>query len=187
MINWGEEYFDHYTTFFKNAVDRKVFQGLEGGSSIQVLIYDGVLKGCKVFASLGLTHYEFDVQDVAEVVLVTDDGFDDCPAILANTLFYMINDQLKMTRGASVKGIKYINEDFYSRYSKDALYFTTPFGFPAEFSEVDSGYVKGKVYMAFLISDDEAGYLKQFGFEKFEDLLEKQDVDVFDIDRDSII
>jgi hypothetical protein len=187
MINWGEEFYEHYEKFLKTAVDRKIYQSPDGNSSIQILVYEKVFKGCKVFASLGLTHYISDVKNVAEVVLVVDDGFEYCPTILANTLFYMINEQLPMTRGASVKGIRNINREFVDKYGKNVLYFTAPFAFPDEFQIVDSCFEKGKIFMACLISDDESGYLKEFGADRFESSLEQQCVDVFDIRRPSIV
>ena len=41
--------------------------------------------------------------------------------------------------------------------------------------------------MAFFVSKQEANYIKKYGCEKFEDLLEKKNVDVIEIDRISII
>ena len=41
--------------------------------------------------------------------------------------------------------------------------------------------------MCFFVSSKEAEYIKKYGSEKFEDLLEKGEVDVIDLKRESIL
>ena len=41
--------------------------------------------------------------------------------------------------------------------------------------------------MGFLVSQKEVGYVKKYGCEQFEELLEEKNVDVINIDRKSVI
>ena len=65
-----------------------------------------------------------------------------------------------------------------------AVYFTEPYVFPENFSIIEG---KCKVYMGFLVSQNEVDYVKKYGCEQFEEILEEKDVDVINIDRRSVI
>ena len=43
------------------------------------------------------------------------------------------------------------------------------------------------VFMCLFVSKDEAEFIKKYGSEKFEDLLENSDVDVIDLKRKSVL
>lgn len=184
----GEVIYEHYERYFKKPATNKIFEGKEESSSIQVLGFNNVIKNCKVFCSLGLTHYSVEVGSYSEVVLVVDDGFNQAPVVLANSLFHIVNSRMRISDGTCVKGIKNISEGFYSSYQKDAIYFTEPFCFPDSFASVvcSSGF-EICFYLAILLSEDEAGYLSEYGPDRLEGLLEAEGVDVFDIKRKSIV
>lgn len=190
MINWGEKYYDHFERYLGHVVEKEVFRKSDDKPSIQILTYENVFKGCKVFSSIGLSNYSCEIGCAAEVVLVADDGFNDCPDLLANILFYITNEKMQIKSGLSVKGIQRIRRSFSEKFDKHGLYFTAPFGFPDEFnviSGVDESDSDGSVFLAFFISEDEAGYVKELGAGKFEDLLEMCDADVFAVDRKSVV
>ena len=65
-----------------------------------------------------------------------------------------------------------------------AVYFTESYVLPENFSIIEG---KCKVYMGFLVSQNEVDYVKKYGCEQFEELLEEKDVDVINIDRKSVI
>ena len=65
-----------------------------------------------------------------------------------------------------------------------AVYFTESYVFPENFSIIEG---KCKVYMGFLVSQNEVDYVKKYGCEQFEEILEEKDVDVINIDRRSVI
>ncbi len=65
-----------------------------------------------------------------------------------------------------------------------AVYFTESYVFPENFSIIEG---RCKVYMGFLVSQNEVDYVKKYGCEQFEELLEEKDVDVINIDRKSVI
>ena len=87
--------------------------------------------------------------------------------------------------GMSKAGVRDIAPGFYSKYSKDAIYFTAPFALPDEFNKVKD--VTSDILMGILISHKEHECIKSKGFYEFEVLLEKHKADPFDIRRESII
>src|SRR2546423_1431025 len=94
-INWGEVYLDHYERCFGDFASREVFTPHEPGPVIQVLSYDNVIQGCRVYASLGLTHYAREVGSVGEALVCTA-PCDDWPYILASVLFYLVNEPMEL-------------------------------------------------------------------------------------------
>ena len=68
--------------------------------------------------------------------------------ILANTLFYIINNDVKLNRGTYIEGIKNINEEFGIKHDKNAVYFTETYAFPDEFSTINE---EVKMCLAFFI------------------------------------
>lgn len=189
MINWGEIFYDHFTKFFGDPTGREVFQAGERKSSIQVLHYGSVFPECRVFCSLGMTHYSMALGEIAEVSLVSDDAFDKCGWIFSNSLFYLVRQKIRIGRGVSVGGILNIDDKFAKEFDKHAIYFTRPYSFPEGYEEVmpaDSDLM-GKVYWAFFISKNEHDFLKKQGADEFESLLEKKMVDPFSLERKSVV
>lgn len=81
-------------------------------------------------------------------------------------------------------GFDNIFEDFSKQHNKTAVYFTESYVLPEDFSTVGG---KCKVYMGFFISPDEADYVKKYGCEQFEELLEEKETDVIALDRNPAI
>ena len=48
-------------------------------------------------------------------------------------------------------------------------------------------YAKCHIYMGVLVSKEESEFIKKYGSEQFENLLEKKDVDVIEIKRNSVL
>ncbi|MCR4794964.1 MAG: hypothetical protein K5898_07340 [Ruminococcus sp.] len=55
---------------------------------------------------------------------------------------------------------------------------------PEEFAFVDN---KCHIYMGFFVSKKESEFIKKYGREQFENLLEEKDVDVIEIKRNSVL
>jgi hypothetical protein len=87
-------------------------------------------------------------------------------------------------KGVLIEGAGNIVDNFVEKYHKSALYFTNVFLLPDEFAFVSDIC---RIYMCFFVSPEEAEYIKKYGSEKFEDILEKSNVDVIDLKRDSIM
>lgn len=189
MINYGELYYDHYSKFLGQPIDREININNEEMPSIQILIYENVFEECLVYSTLGFSKYEDVVGENVEVTLVVDEGFRSVGYILANSLFYCIGNCIRIGRGVAISGIENIEKTFVQKYNKNAVYFTEPFGFPEDFSNVltKSEDKNGKILLAFFISQSEYDYFVKFGTEKFEDLLEEKNIDPFQISRKSIV
>lgn len=178
--NIGELIINHYEEYLGIFEEARLFKGDENMPSIQLLQYDKVFDGCKVYASLGISKFSELIQNTCEVVMIVDDDYQNTCSILANVLFYIIKNNMSFGRGTYVEGIKNINQDFSFKHNKDAIYFTEPYAFPDEFSDISKDV---KMYLAFFISEKECNYIKKHGCEKFEDYLEENNVDIMDINR----
>ncbi len=131
-MNWGASYYDHLERLFRSPISRETFSQEPDEPTIQVLAYDRVFPRCRVFASLGLSHYARQVGRVAEVYLAVDDGWTEAGAILANALFYVIQNELPIGWGMAVGGVGAVTPAFAQQFAKTALYFTNPFGLPRQ-------------------------------------------------------
>ncbi|WP_342481521.1 hypothetical protein NST07_10685 [Paenibacillus sp. FSL L8-0340] len=80
MINYGELYYDHYSNFLGEPIDREVFKNNEE----------------RVYNTLGFSKYEEVVGDNVEISLVVDGAFSSAGYILANALFYCIGNQVQI-------------------------------------------------------------------------------------------
>lgn len=190
MINYGELYYNHYNKFLGDPIDREVFMNNKDMPKIQILKYENVFEECFVYNTLGVSKYEEIIGENIEVSMVVDGAFNSTAYILANVLFYCIGNQIKMGRGIAISGIKSIDVKFVEKYDKSAVYFTDPFAFPDEYSEVlteSKDNKDGRVLLAFFISQSEYEYFRKHGTEKFEDLLEEKNVDPFNVSRKSAI
>jgi hypothetical protein len=177
---------DHYEKHLRAPTDRAVFEGAHA-SSLQVLRYDGVFRGCTVLATVGLTHFRDRIDGLAEVVLVVDDGVDEAPMILANALFLMVDQKIGIGRGVSIAGIAKLAPSFAKRFDKDALYLTTPHAFPASFAEVACGDDVIDVWGAFFVSAAEHALFVAGGADALEDALEAAGADPFHVSRTSSV
>lgn len=192
--NLGTDYYDHYEKFLGNPIDYIIFEDDKIPKKIQILVYDNVFDNCLVFASLGFSHYADSVGgEFAEIILAADEEFEAIPELLFNSIRSIILQKMDFSWGLSITGLEKINKDFFNRTNKNSLYFTLPLILPTEFSEIKSQNkfimkknLKPHAYMAFFISDLENNYFKKYGAEKFEDLLETNNVDPLEIYRSSV-
>lgn len=177
--------FDHYVKYFNQPTKTYKFQTGEG-SVVQILQFENVFEDCAVLTSLGFSHFSLDHSKVfQEVVMVVDKAWEESAEILAKTLLYIGEFRGSVDYGMSKAGIRDIAPGFYSRYSKDALYFTSPFALPEEFNKVNG--LKSDLLMGMLISYKEHEFIKSKGFYEFEVLLEKHKADPLDIRRESVV
>lgn len=107
------------------------------------------------------------------------------PNILANMLFYMVQQRMTIGWGMTLRFATLFPE-FADTYNKAAIYITYPFGVPQGFSQVRCQGDVGSVYMACYISEAERQYFLDRGAKNFEAHLREQDVDVFRLTREFI-
>jgi antitoxin YqcF len=185
--NWGDCYFVHYERYFRRPGRVRQYSQSPDQPNIQVLEYDKVLPGCRLFASVGLTHYANIVGGYSEVILPVDAGWDQVSEVLANALFYVVQNGMKMERGLVVGGIQNVRPEFARAFGKTALYFTNPFGLPEGVGTVQYDQQVGRVYLAIFITQAEHDYLLKGGEEDFESMLESCRVDPYALHRPSCV
>lgn len=87
-MNFGEAYLDHYEKFMKrNPAQSWTYKA--DGPTLQILAYDGIFERCRVFVTLGLTHFRERLGDIVEVVTVADDGPEDVPSVLGHATYFV--------------------------------------------------------------------------------------------------
>jgi hypothetical protein len=184
---WGACYFDHFVKFFGNPSGRMIFEQDSASPSIQILSFDNIFEECRVFATLGLSHYADELGNTGEIVAPVDDCWQEVPVVLANALFYMVQNRMRLGRGVAIGGIGSIHQRLALSSQKSALYVTDPFGMPDGFESVPCNERVGRVYVGFFISDSEMKYFSKHGAESFEDLIETKDIDPYNLMRSSAI
>ena len=186
-MNWGECYFDHFGKLFRTAVAREKYSQGPDEHSIQVLAYDGVFQGCRVFASLGLTHYSEQVGQIAEVYLPADAAWDRVPALLANALFYVVQEGMHIGWGIGIGGVGNLSPEFEREYGKTALYVTSPFGLPEGAALVKCNGEQGRLYVAVFITGEEYEFFLMHGAERLEEVMQEKAVDPYSLARPSCV
>jgi antitoxin YqcF len=184
--NWGELFYDHFQRYLGNPMARKIYRQDGATPKIQILEFDNVFPGCKVFASFGASNYSETLGVRAEVVLPCDEGWSSVGGLLANVLFYLVQDRIELGIGVGIK-FGSIAPDFVERFGKTAIYFTNPFGLPPEFSAVKNDVETACVYLAILISEAEFDYFCNRGAAEFESVLERSGIDPYQVNRASCI
>lgn len=189
MSNYAEEYYDHYQEYLGRAIDREIYECNENLPQIQVLKYEKVFKDCIVYNTIGLTKYNEVINNILEISMVADSEFNSISSILANSLFYCIQNSIQIRSGIAIGGVENIDSKFVDNTNKNAIYFTEPYAFPEEYMDVyDLEENKiGEVLLAFFISQREYDYIVKYGYDSFEELLEESNIDPFNITRESIL
>ena len=182
MGDLGKMLLDHYTEYLGDYIDADVYGDDE--HQIQLLGFDRAIEDCIVFSTLGLSKYSGSINNCCEIIMATDEDYDACVEFFMNAVFYAVQNNMEFGRGVWISGAENISEDFSKRHDKTAMYFTTPYILPEDFSTVED---KCKIYMGFFISQSEVEYIEKYGCEKFEDLLEENGVDVINLDREAIL
>ena len=182
MIDLGKMLLDHYTEYLGDYIDSDVYSDDE--HQIQLLGFDKAIEDCLVFSTLGLSNYSYSIHNCCEIIMATDCDYDACAEFFMNAIFYAVQNHMDFGRGIWISGADNISERFSKRHHKTAIYFTSAYILPEEFSMVED---KCKIYMGFFISQEEVDYIRKYGCRKFEDLLEEKEVDVINLDRKSAV
>lgn len=186
-INWGECYYYHFTKYLGNPISNQIFEKDENSSSIQILAFDGVVDECRVFCSLGLTHYQSELNERAEIFLPVSDGWSETPYLLSSALFFIINQKMALGWGMSISGIQRLQPNYTKTFGKAAIYITNIYDTAPGFEKVMCQGESSKIYLACFISESEHDFFIKNGAEKFEALLEQCDVDLYDVHRYSCV
>lgn len=181
-MNVGDLLLNHYEHFLGDYIGADVYSN--GEREIQILGFPKAIENSMVFTTLGLSKYSDMINNQCEIALVVDESYDECAEVFANAVFYILSNRMNFGKGILIEGAGSIDANFVEKFNKTALYFTNVFILPEDFAFVNDVC---RVYMCFFVSKEEAEYIKKYGSEKFEDLLDKSDVDVIDLKRKSVL
>ncbi|NOK62706.1 MAG: suppressor of fused domain protein [Chloroflexi bacterium AL-W] len=186
-MNWGTCYYDHFVNYLGSPVDRHTFEQNKNDLTIQILAFDGVFEACRVFCLLGLSHYTSELNALGEVYMVLDDGWEEVPYLLANALFFMVQQKMQLGWGISIDGIRNISPSLAQTFDKSALYLTTPFNLPDTFKHVSGAQKTGDMYLGVCISREEEAFLKDREAEALESVCAEKNIDPFSLRRVSCV
>lgn len=181
-MNIGDLLLNHYEHYLGDYIGADVYEN--GQQKIQILGFPKAIENSMVFATFGVSKHSDVIHNQCEMILAVDENYDECAEIFANSIFYILSNKMKFGNGILIEGVDNIVDGFEKRYNKSALYFTNVFLLPDEFAFVNDAC---RIYMCFFVSRAEAEYIKKYGSEQFEDILENKDVDVIDLNRESIM
>lgn len=141
------------------------------------------------YSTIGLSEYSIDLIDGkdreirVELISVCESKVEEFPNIIASCAMRIIKDNYSCSPGTvNVDAIS----DYYSDLEMKHIYFTVPYLWN-ELQEIElDGHIVNWL-LAVPISDKELEYLDENGAEAFEELLEKHEIDIFDIYRKSIL
>ena len=182
MNNLGEKILDHYEKYLGSFIGAIPYS--DNKYQIQLLGFDRAVENSLLLATLGLSKYSENINNCCEVVMAVDKDYDDCAEVFMNAVFYAVSNRMNFGRGTLIEGANNIIKDFSQKHNKTAVYFTEQYILPDGFTTIEE---KCKIYLGFFVSKDEADYIKRYGSEKFEDILEQNNVDVIEINRPSVI
>lgn len=170
----------------------KVVAYYDKNKTSKIDIYIGVDRpdfGISTYSTIGLSEHSIALnskngEDIrVEFIAICNSDIIEFPNILATCAFNIINDKYSCRPGTVYPNI--VNE-YYNDIEMKHIYFTSPFLWDDLKSlEIDNKFITW--LMAMPISDNEFDFLKTNGSDALEDLLEKNSVDVFDINRKSIV
>jgi len=146
--------------------------------------------GAIFHGTMGLFYKQFTIDNSLfhsriEMVGAAYDAFEQFPNILSTASFCSIKDDFFCEPGSVLPNAVSM---YYPKLEAKHLYFTSPYLWEDELDtlklseDIDVNWV-----LAIPITDSEYSYLKENGDEALEDILEKHNVDIFDLSRDSII
>lgn len=145
--------------------------------------YDGITS----YSTIGLSDYSigYSVDEkplMLEIVGANATEYDLFPNILGTCAFYVINSKVSIYPG---KILQRIIKMYYSDSEMEHVLLTTPFLWDLKTLEFQNKTVTW--LLAVPISEEEFLYAEQKGTEALEELFEKKDIDIFDINRRSIL
>ena len=185
-MDWAATYFDHYARYLGgNPGASHFFEPPGGEPPLQILTYNEVFPGVRLYGSLGLHRYADAVGRRVEVVAPVDDGFEHLPEVLAFTLFHLVATRTPIARGLSLQPhYELVRPEFVARFHKPAVYFQLPYGFPDGFAEVAPG---AQVFGVFFLTEREHQLALSPGPAALERLFEERRVDPMALLRPSAV
>lgn len=104
--------------------------------------------------------------------------------IISSIAFFIIKDKWKSAEGSVFETLV---EMYYPNTEMKHIYFTSPFLWEDKLEEFSVEGISVRFLLAIPISDKELEFLTQHGKEAFEDLLEENNIDIFNLERKSVV
>lgn len=135
------------------------------------------------YSTIGLSDYS--VGDQKFELMITGYSSDDKVGnILSTSAFFCIKDNWKVNYGTVFEKLV---EMYYKDSAMKHIYFTTPYLWEDKLEGFEVQNEEIFFLLAIPISDAELDYLNNNGKEQLETLFEEKEIDIFDIQRDSVI
>ncbi|MGK5049763.1 suppressor of fused domain protein [Janthinobacterium sp. GB4P2] len=145
--------------------------------------------GLTSFATIGLSDHplffngdEFEAR--TELIGACDSNRKDFAHILATSSFFIINSKWFCAPGIIFPGVVEMHN--LSKTMSD-VYFTNPFLWGDKFHSLTLHEKTVAWLLAIPISKSETKFAAEFGPEKLEELFSKKDIDIFDLNRASVV
>lgn len=176
MQSIGEKWLNHFEQFFGAYDQVKRYRYLN--ANLQILAFPKVVSECVVFASLGFSHFQKDT----EIYAITDTAFETISDLMGDLLnHWMFEMRHQLVAGFCLDVSEILPTGFIETTGKDSVYFTQSSIFPPQFLTENF-----QPLQMLLVSKGERGFIRQFGSDAFEEALEANQVDVFNIRRNSL-
>jgi antitoxin YqcF len=177
--------------FFRRTPKVTEYTDSEEKSTISILEFANLpVPHVITYATLGLSDHILDSGENKkpsgiEVVAVCRSDYTLFGSIMSTIAFYLINSRLPIYPGA-------IYEDVITLYSEirtqmKHILFVYPTAWKTKFETLDFDEVKVTWMMAIPISDAENQFAKNNGYNALGHLLEKNEIDVYDLCRKSVL
>lgn len=150
---------------------------------------DSPVTGITSFATVGLSDHALflsgeEFENRTELIGACDSNREDFAHILATSSFFIVKSKWFCAPGIIFPGI--IEMHNLSKTMSD-VYFTNPFLWGNRFQ---STYIRNRTVawlLAIPISKSETKFAAEFGSEKLEKLFSEKDIDIFDLNRASVV
>ncbi|MDR6553466.1 suppressor of fused domain protein [Paenibacillus qinlingensis] len=147
--------------------------------------YDGITS----YSTIGFSDYSIDyfVDEVPlrlEIVGVCATEYELFPNVLATSLFNIINSKQSCSPGTVFRGVVKM---YYPNVEVEHVLFVPPFLWEEHLKNIDFPEKKVTWLLAIPISEKEYRFAKENGTDKLEDLFESNEIDIFNIERKSVL
>lgn len=144
-----------------------------------------------IYVSVGLSDHEnlVEVRDGhddirVELLAAAYKRFEYAPNVLSTAAFYIIKDKYECRPGGVFKHL-------VAMYDKGSamkhIYFTAPFLWQDKLAALDPAVKKAAFLLLIPISDAELDYKLQHGDEALETLFEENEINIYDLERSSVV
>lgn len=154
-----------------------------GNYKIRILTCpDPIDKEVLFLSTIGLSELASE-NNHTEILAASYIQFEEISNILSSIAFFILKDKWKSYEGFVFETLV---EMYYPNIEMKHIYFTSPFLWEDKLEGFSINGININFLLAIPISDNELEYLTKYGKDALEDLFEKKNIDIFDINRKSV-